>query len=84
MADVDKAVSNAMVQRESEFSAPTGRIPYYDLVLDRGEGALLYDVDGNVYIDLLASASATNVGHCHPKVVSAITDQAKKLIHYTP
>ncbi|MEG1561995.1 MAG: aspartate aminotransferase family protein [Raoultibacter sp.] len=84
MADVDKTVSNAMVQRESEFSAPTGRIPYYDLVLDRGEGALLYDVDGNAYIDLLASASATNVGHCHPKVVSAITDQAKKLIHYTP
>lgn len=84
MADASKQLSKQMVRQESEFVAPTARIPYYDLVLDHGEGAVLYDVDGNSYVDLLASASATNVGHCHPKVVKAITDQAQKLIHYTP
>lgn len=84
MADASKQLSKQMVCQESEFIAPTARIPYYDLVLDHGEGAVLYDVDGNSYVDLLASASATNVGHCHPKVVKAITDQAQKLIHYTP
>ena len=84
MADAEKKLSQQMVQQEQKYYAPTGRIPYYDMVIDHGEGAMLYDVDGNGYIDLLASASATNVGHCHPRVVDAITQQAQKLIHYTP
>ncbi len=78
------AASDNLIKREQEHFAPAGRIPYYDVVLDHGRGALLYDVDGNEYIDLLASASATNVGHCHPLVVQAIKDQAEKLVHYTP
>lgn len=84
MADAQKELSKRMVQREQRFYAPAGRIPYYDMVIDRGEGAILYDVDGNTYVDLLASASATNVGHCHPRVVNAIAEQAQKLVHYTP
>ncbi len=76
--------SDELLAREAESFAPTGRIPYYDVVLERGEGALLFDVDGNEYIDLLASASATNAGHCHPYVVEAVTEQASKLVHYTP
>ena len=84
MADTEKKRSQQMVREESAYMAPAARIPYYDLVIDHGEGAMLYDVDGNSYVDLLASASATNVGHCHPRVVKAITDQAQRLIHYTP
>lgn len=80
----DTQVSQSYVKRDNTFMAPTGRIPYYDLVIDHGEGAKLIDVDGKEYIDLLASASATNTGHCHPRVVQAIKDQADKLIHYTP
>ncbi|WP_343674538.1 ornithine--oxo-acid transaminase [Chitinophaga sp.] len=49
------------------------------VVLDRGEGVFLYDVDGKRYFDFLSGYSAVNQGHCHPVLVQALTDQAKKL-----
>ncbi len=60
------------------------RSPYYPLVVKKGYGSTIEDADGNKYIDFLSSAAVLNVGSCHPKVVQAITDQAKELIHYTP
>ena len=50
------------------------RIKYYDIVLDHGRGAMVTDIEGNDYIDLLASASSTNTGHAHPRVVKAIQE----------
>ncbi len=47
----------------------------------RGEGAHLYDADGRAYLDCMAGISMSNVGHCHPAVVAAITDQAARLIN---
>jgi len=47
----------------------------------RGEGARLWDVDGNEYLDFLAGISVLNVGHCHPRVVAAIQEQATHLTH---
>jgi len=52
-----------------------------DLVLVKGDGAKVWDADGNEYIDFLAGISVLNVGHCHPKVVAAIREQAGKLMH---
>ena len=49
------------------------------VVLDRGEGVFLWDVDGKKYFDFLSAYSAVNQGHCHPRLVSALTNQAKKL-----
>lgn len=72
-----------MIEKENEYYAKSSRINYYDLVIDHAHGASLVDVDGNKYIDLLASASAVNVGHTHSKVVEAIQKQSEKLIHYT-
>jgi len=46
----------------------------------RGEGAYLYDADGNEYLDFTCGIGVTNTGHCHPKVVKAIQEQAEKLI----
>ena len=46
----------------------------------RGEGAYLYDADGNQYLDFTCGIGVTNTGHCHPKVVQAIQEQASKLI----
>ncbi len=69
---------------EDESFASASRIKYFDMVIESGEGAILTDVEGNEYIDLLASASSTNTGHSHPHVVDAITKQAQKLIQYTP
>jgi acetylornithine/N-succinyldiaminopimelate aminotransferase len=47
----------------------------------RGEGALLWDEHGNEYLDFLCGISVTNVGHCHPRVVAAIHEQAAQLMH---
>ena len=47
----------------------------------RGRGARLWDVDGNEYLDFLCGISVTNLGHCHPRVVDAIREQAGVLMH---
>lgn len=53
----------------------------YPLVAARGEGCRLWDVDGKSYLDFLAGVAVNNLGHCHPKVVAALQQQAAKLIH---
>ncbi len=50
-----------------------------DVVLSRGEGVWVYDVDGNRYLDCLSAYSALNQGHVHPKILSALQDQASKI-----
>ena len=50
-----------------------------DVVLTRGEGVWLWDVEGNRYLDCLAAYSAVNQGHCHPRILQAMIDQAAKL-----
>jgi acetylornithine/N-succinyldiaminopimelate aminotransferase len=47
----------------------------------RGEGALLWDSEGNEYLDFLCGISVTNTGHCHPRVVAAVREQAGRLMH---
>jgi ornithine--oxo-acid transaminase len=49
------------------------------VVLTRGEGVFLWDVEGNRYYDFLSAYSAVNQGHCHPKIIQALTDQAQHL-----
>ncbi len=53
----------------------------YPIVAERGEGCRLWDVDGKVYLDFLAGVAVNNLGHCHPKVVAALQDQAARLLH---
>ena len=72
--------NNEVLKRENAAFATAARIKYYDIVLDHGQGAIVTDIEGRDYIDLLASASSTNTGHAHPQVVKAIQDQAAKLI----
>lgn len=52
-----------------------------DIVALRGEGSWLYDVEGNKYLDFASGIAANSTGHCHPKVVEAIKQQAETLIH---
>lgn len=49
------------------------------VVLSRGQGVHVWDVDGNRYLDFLSAYSAVNQGHCHPKIVNALVQQASKL-----
>ncbi|WP_076459173.1 aspartate aminotransferase family protein [Limosilactobacillus caccae] len=76
--------NNEVLKRENAAFATAARIKYYDIVLDHGQGAIVTDIEGRDYLDLLASASSTNTGHAHPQIVKAIQDQAAKLIQYTP
>jgi len=56
---------------------------WYPLVIKRGYGPVVEDVDGNLYIDFNAGIAVTNVGHAHPKVVEAIKRQAELFTHYS-
>ena len=49
------------------------------VVLSRGEGIYVWDVEGKKYYDFLSAYSAVNQGHCHPKIIKALTDQANQL-----
>ncbi len=69
--------SQDYINREDKFGAHN----YHPLpvVLDRGEGVYVWDVEGKKYFDFLSAYSAVNQGHCHPKIVGALEEQAKKL-----
>jgi 4-aminobutyrate aminotransferase len=54
---------------------------YTDIIAERGEGSYVYDARGNAYLDFTSGIGVTNTGHCHPKVVAAIQEQAGKLLH---
>src|SRR6201994_1877348 len=55
-----------------------------DLVIERGEGSWVYDVDGRRYLDCLSAYSAVNQGHCHPKIMAAMIEQAQRLTLPSP
>ncbi len=65
------------IAKEDKFGAHN----YHPLpvVLDKGQGVYVWDVEGRKYFDFLSAYSAVNQGHCHPKIVSAMKDQAEKL-----
>jgi acetylornithine/N-succinyldiaminopimelate aminotransferase len=64
---------------ERDFLMPTYARNPVEFV--RGEGTRLWDADGNEYLDFLAGISVVQIGHCHPHLVEAITDQARRLMH---
>ncbi len=65
------------IKREEKYGAHN----YHPLpvVLEKGEGAYVWDVEGKKYYDFLSAYSAVNQGHCHPKIIGALTEQANKL-----
>jgi len=69
--------SEALIAKENKYGAHN----YHPLpvVLDRGEGVFVWDVDGKKYYDFLSAYSAVNQGHCHPRIVGAMVKQAQTL-----
>src|ERR1700677_5232527 len=65
------------IEREARYGARNYKP--LDVVLTRGEGVYVWDVDGRRYLDALSAYSAVNQGHCHPRILKAMTDQAKRL-----
>jgi ornithine--oxo-acid transaminase len=79
MAEVmdQKMTSQEAMDLENKYGAHN----YHPLpvVLERGEGVYVWDLEGKMYYDFLSAYSAVNQGHCHPKIVNALVEQAKKL-----
>ena len=69
-----------IVKRDQTFMATTTKTA--PVVAARAEGSLVWDVDGNVLIDFATGISVVNIGHSHPKVVQAVSEQAKKFTHF--
>ena len=72
--------AQALLERDKRYMSPSyTRI--YPLVCARGSGAVIEDVDGNLFLDFTAGIAVTSTGHCHPEVTAAIQDQASRLLH---
>lgn len=69
--------TNQFIELEEKYGAHNYRP--LDVVIERGEGVWVYDVDGNRYLDCLSAYSALNQGHVHPTILNALTEQAKKV-----
>jgi len=79
---MESVMTNEMTsQMAMDLEDRYGAHNYHPLpvVLSKGEGVYVWDVEGNQYFDFLSSYSAVNQGHCHPAIVNAMTEQAKKL-----
>lgn len=77
MSVLEKTASQKAIDLENKYGAHN----YHPLpvVLNRGEGVYVWDVDGKKYYDFLSAYSAVNQGHCHPKIVNAMNEQAQTL-----
>lgn len=73
----DKSVTQSLIDIEDKWGAHN----YHplDIVIERGEGVWLYDVDDNKYLDCLSAYSAVNQGHCHPELIKTLKEQAEKV-----
>jgi 4-aminobutyrate aminotransferase-like enzyme len=73
--------SQEVVAREQRHLAPglQGFALWAGVAMDHGEGSTITDVDGNRYVDLIGGIGVNALGHCHPRYVSALTEQARKL-----
>lgn len=69
--------TRSFIEREHRYGAAN----YHPLpvVLERGSGVYVWDIDGNRYFDFLSAYSAVNQGHCHPKILAAMKQQAETL-----
>jgi 4-aminobutyrate aminotransferase len=72
--------ARAVIERDRQVVSPS-YTRCYPLVAERGEGALVEDVDGNRFLDFNAGIAVVATGHCHPRVVKAVQEQAARLMH---
>src|SRR5258706_2650132 len=72
--------AQAIIDRDRTVVSPS-YTRGYPLVIERGSGAMVEDVDGNVFLDCAAGIAVNSTGHSHPDVVKAIVTQAQKFLH---
>src|SRR4029434_10030090 len=72
--------AKALIDRDSTVVSPS-YTRGYPLVIERGSGCMVEDVDGNVFLDCAAGIAVNSTGHSHPEVVKAIVEQSAKFLH---
>jgi 4-aminobutyrate aminotransferase len=72
--------AKALIERDQAVISPS-YARAYPFAMEHGKGTEVWDVDGNRFLDFAAGIAVTATGHCHPKVVQAIKDQADKFLH---
>lgn len=78
---MDQLLTSADIQKRRERVIPPGHSSGNSFYVASAKGAIITDLEGRDYIDFAGGIAVMNVGHCHPKVVAAIKDQAEKFIH---
>jgi 4-aminobutyrate aminotransferase-like enzyme len=73
-------IASSLIERDSVAMSPSFTRAY-PFVMDHGEGCWATDVDGNTFLDFTAGIAVCSTGHSHPRVVEAITDQARRFLH---
>jgi acetylornithine/N-succinyldiaminopimelate aminotransferase len=74
--------SNEILARDEEYLLPV--YARYPVVMERGEGCKLFDVDGNEYLDMMGGLGVNALGHAHPRMLAAMAEQAAKIVHLSP
>ena len=71
------------LKRNDDTMAPYNRPFYYPIVVDGGEGSVVRDVDGNLYIDFNSGLGVLNIGQCNKEIINAIHEKSKEFMHYS-
>jgi predicted acetylornithine/succinylornithine family transaminase len=74
--------ASEILARDEEYLLPV--YARYPVVMERGEGCRLFDVDGNEYLDMMGGLGVNALGHAHPRMLAAIAEQAAKIVHLSP
>src|SRR6202158_3768282 len=72
-----KGLTSQLIQLEEQYGAKNYKP--LDVVVERASGVWVYDVEGRRYLDCLAAYSAVNQGHCHPRIIQALKEQAERV-----
>jgi 4-aminobutyrate aminotransferase len=78
--DLPGPLSRKIIETDEQFTSPS-YTRFYPLVAKQGRGAVLEDMDGNLFLDFTSGIAVCSTGHCHPRVVRAIQQQAENLVH---
>jgi 4-aminobutyrate aminotransferase len=78
--DLPGPLGRQLIATDEQYTSPS-YTRVYPLAVERGCGAVIEDVDGNRFLDFTAGIAVCSTGHCHPRIVSAVQEQAGKLIH---
>jgi predicted acetylornithine/succinylornithine family transaminase len=78
-SNIQRPIQSSTLETFDKFVVPS--YARFDLVLDRGEGSYVWDVNGKRYLDLAGGIAVCSLGHAHPEITKALTDQSQKLTH---